>query len=594
MPQAQQVACKTCGAAPLPDALFCHLCGQERLSEAANTAESVVEYAEVLEVLRTARYPAWLEVKWSLTEAEQAAQASPEAEAIVSGQASVSCSSARDAEALVEKLSSSLRGAGPRLPRFSDQGATPSKQGLLSSPSPSAPLRTPQVEAEAESGLQSLRGSPRSPVSSAHESGERRRSSSPNVLSSLRCSTASQTGGSTSLFAKSLAPGRPCVKRWSDEAAAEPRLAERARAQTSLRAESFGAALARARRWGSDRLSCSSRSSAGGSGSHSMLSRGYLDRMRGMGARQSSAPSRASRDVAVQAQSCVSTMSSLGLDTAASMADTLPASGKAGIRSPRTPNLTLPQMGAVAMAESTDSATAKVERQRVEVRKPREDVQVHSPGFTRSPQSPQMCLASPRVDLQSNSRGARHKDPVDLARAFAHGHLNGANPRNEASKVGPRIETRLVTSVDTEKAMAMEAMERVETETKAVRAVSAVSVVSEDVASRLHHSEPVVRQAAAAALGALGEVAAEHVRQLASLIEDVDSGVRRAAAIALGNLGQRAVGHADALLAASQLDDDDDVRFHAAVALGMLGATSKVARCRSNCRSRQHVPTVLA
>lgn len=594
MPQAQQVACKTCGAAPLPDALFCHLCGQERLSEAANTAESVVEYAEVLEVLRTARYPAWLEVKWSLTEAEQAAQASPEAEAIVSGQASVSCSSARDAEALVEKLSSSLRGAGPRLPRFSDQGATPSKQGLLSSPSPSAPLRTPQVEAEAESGLQSLRGSPRSPVSSAHESGERRRSSSPNVLSSLRCSTASQTGGSTSLFAKSLAPGRPCVKRWSDEAAAEPRLAERARAQTSLRAESFGAALARARRWGSDRLSCSSRSSAGGSGSHSMLSRGYLDRMRGMGARQSSAPSRASRDVAVQAQSCVSTMSSLGLDTAASMADTLPASGKAGIRSPRTPNLTLPQMGAVAMAESTDSATAKVERQRVEVRKPREDVQVHSPGFTRSPQSPQMCLASPRVDLQSNSRGARHEDPVDLARAFAHGHLNGANPRNEASKVGPRIETRLVTSVDTEKAMAMEAMERVETETKAVRAVSAVSVVSEDVASRLHHSEPVVRQAAAAALGALGEVAAEHVRQLASLIEDVDSGVRRAAAIALGNLGQRAVGHADALLAASQLDDDDDVRFHAAVALGMLGATSKVARCRSNCRSRQHVPTVLA
>ena len=49
-----------------------------------------------------------------------------------------------------------------------------------------------------------------------------------------------------------------------------------------------------------------------------------------------------------------------------------------------------------------------------------------------------------------------------------------------------------------------------------------------------------------------------------------------------------------ALLAASQMDDDDDVRFHAAVALGMLGATSKVARCRSNGHSRQHVPTVLA
>lgn len=228
------------------------------------------------------------------------------------------------------------------------------------------------------------------------------------------------------------------------------------------------------------------------------------------------------------------------------------------------------------MAESMDSATARVERLRVEVRKPREDVQVHSPGLTRSPQSPQMRLASPRVDLQSNSRDVRHDvdpvDPVELARAFAHGHLNGANGAKHHR---------------TEKATA-EALERMETETKAV------SVVSEDVASRLHHSEPVVRQAAAAALGALGEVAAEHVRQLASLIEDVDSGVRRAAAIALGNLGQRAVGHADALLAASQLDDDDDVRFHAAVALGMLGATSRVARCRSTGRSRQHVPTVLA
>ena len=162
-----------------------------------------------------------------------------------------------------------------------------------------------------------------------------------------------------------------------------------------------------------------------------------------------------------------------------------------------------------------------------------------------------MRLASPRVDLQSNSRG------VDLARAFAHGHLNGANPhQNEASK-GPRIETRLVTSVETEKATA-EAMECMETETKAV---SAVSVVSEDVASRLHHSEPVVRQAAAAALGALGEVAAAHVRQLASLIEDVDSGVRRAAAIALGNLGQRAVGHADAASAQTISILDDFVKI---------------------------------
>ena len=78
-----------------------------------------------------------------------------------------------------------------------------------------------------------------------------------------------------------------------------------------------------------------------------------------------------------------------------------------------------------------------------------------------------------------------------------------------------------------------------------VEVSAGAKAVSEDVASRLHHSEPVVRQAAAAALGALGEVAAEHISQLAMLIQDVDSGVRRAAAIALGNLGQKAVGHVD-------------------------------------------------
>jgi len=144
-------------------------------------------------------------------------------------------------------------------------------------------------------------------------------------------------------------------------------------------------------------------------------------------------------------------------------------------------------------------------------------------------------------------------------------------------------------------------MERVSqevTKTKS-REVSEVSAgtkaVSEDVASRLHHSEPVVRQAAAAALGALGEVAAEHISELAMLIQDVDSGVRRAAAIALGNLGQKAVGHADALLAASQLDDDDDVRFHSAVALGILGATSKVAERQMNgFHGKQRMPNVLA
>ena len=50
-----------------------------------------------------------------------------------------------------------------------------------------------------------------------------------------------------------------------------------------------------------------------------------------------------------------------------------------------------------------------------------------------------------------------------------------------------------------------------------------------------------------------------------------------------------------ALLAASQLDDDDDVRFHAAVALGILGATSKVAQRQLNgFNGKQHMPDVIA
>lgn len=89
-----------------------------------------------------------------------------------------------------------------------------------------------------------------------------------------------------------------------------------------------------------------------------------------------------------------------------------------------------------------------------------------------------------------------------------------------------------------------------------------------DIASRLRHSEPVVRQAAVAALGALGDV--EQAGQLAKLLQDSDAGVRKAAALALGNLGQSAAVYTDALLSASQHDYDDDVRFHAAVALGML------------------------
>ena len=130
-----------------------------------------------------------------------------------------------------------------------------------------------------------------------------------------------------------------------------------------------------------------------------------------------------------------------------------------------------------------------------------------------------MCLASP--DLRSKSK---HKENGLACHAHHIEHVNG-----ETSKVPL---TKLPTEPEARAARVVEAKE-----TKAV---------SEDVASRLHHSEPVVRQAAAAALGALGEVSAEHVRELASLMQDVDSGVRRAAAIALGNLGEKAAGHADA------------------------------------------------
>ena len=71
---------------------------------------------------------------------------------------------------------------------------------------------------------------------------------------------------------------------------------------------------------------------------------------------------------------------------------------------------------------------------------------------------------------------------------------------------------------------------------------------SGDVTSRLHHAEPVVRQAAVAALGALGRAAKDDARLLAASLRDTDAGVRRAAAIALGNLGKPASAYTDAAL----------------------------------------------
>ena len=69
--------------------------------------------------------------------------------------------------------------------------------------------------------------------------------------------------------------------------------------------------------------------------------------------------------------------------------------------------------------------------------------------------------------------------------------------------------------------------------------------VSADIASRLVHNEAVVRQAAVAALGALGDIAGDQAGHLAKLLQDRDAGVRKAAAIALGNLGQSAAEHSD-------------------------------------------------
>lgn len=96
----------------------------------------------------------------------------------------------------------------------------------------------------------------------------------------------------------------------------------------------------------------------------------------------------------------------------------------------------------------------------------------------------------------------------------------------------------------------------------------------ETVAAGLHHDSVRVRQAAALALGSLGLRGATHAGALAALMKDSDPGVRRAAAIALGNLGKLAADQEEVLQQASASDADDDVRFHAAVALGIVQATS--------------------
>ncbi len=162
-----------------------------------------------------------------------------------------------------------------------------------------------------------------------------------------------------------------------------------------------------------------------------------------------------------------------------------------------------------------------------------------------------MRLASPRADFRSSSGRSWSPRPSTQPRA-GNGHVEGIKLGSSERVDGILARDVKSPAKSSEAGNGEGYMERVSqeaTKTKnrdvEVEVSAGAKAVSEDVASRLHHSEPVVRQAAAAALGALGEVAAEHISQLAMLIQDVDSGVRRAAAIALGNLGQKAVGHVD-------------------------------------------------
>ncbi|CAJ1429873.1 unnamed protein product [Effrenium voratum] len=113
-----------------PDALFCHRCGQD-------CQDSGVDFNEVLEVLRAARYPARLEVTWTLTEVNSGRSplSFSSEEAIVSGQASLPCKNAGEAEALVAKLSSSLASSPSAEPRTA----------ACQSPAADCPQRTAEV-----------------------------------------------------------------------------------------------------------------------------------------------------------------------------------------------------------------------------------------------------------------------------------------------------------------------------------------------------------------------------------------------------------------------------------------------------------------
>ncbi len=87
-----------------------------------------------------------------------------------------------------------------------------------------------------------------------------------------------------------------------------------------------------------------------------------------------------------------------------------------------------------------------------------------------------------------------------------------------------------------------------------------------------HYEDPASRQAAAWALGEMGDAAA--VSALLVALRDGDSGVRQAAAEALGKIGHAAV--VSALLTAMR-DEAAGVRWAAAKALGKTGDAAAVS-----------------
>jgi HEAT repeat protein len=92
--------------------------------------------------------------------------------------------------------------------------------------------------------------------------------------------------------------------------------------------------------------------------------------------------------------------------------------------------------------------------------------------------------------------------------------------------------------------------------------------------ARLKDEHPLVRQAAADALGQLQSI--EAVEALIELLHDPSLDIRRSAAVALGKIGPPASKASEAL-GKAVTDLDEDVRLAATVALGQIGPAARPA-----------------